>query len=83
MTAKKADGFDWEVSMKRIEEIVRALEGGGAGLDDSIKLFEEGTKLVKGCRSALEKAEVRVSKLIDEGETPRRVDFGKSEDGGE
>ena len=35
-------------------------------LDDSIKLFEEGTKLVQESRRELEKAELRVTKLIEE-----------------
>lgn len=65
MTEKKR--FDWTGSMTRIEEIVRKLEQGGEGLDESIGLFEEGTALVKSCQKELEKAELRVKKLIDKG----------------
>ena len=36
----------YEDSVKRLEDIVSALERGDASLDESLKLFEEGTKLV-------------------------------------
>ncbi len=82
MTAKK--GFDWTKSMARIEEIVRKLEQGGEGLDESIALFEEGTTLVKSCRKELESAEVRVKKLIDKGGDRVEEDlFGERKDGEE
>ena len=37
----------FENAMKRLEEIVNALESGQVSLDDSLKLFEEGIKLSK------------------------------------
>ena len=59
--AKKARSF--EESLYRLEEIVEALEGDEATLSESIKLYEEGTKLAKVCREELEKAEIKVTKL--------------------
>ena len=41
----------YEDSVKRLEDIVSALECGDASLDESLKLFEEGTKLVSFCRT--------------------------------
>ena len=35
----------FEQAMTRLEQIVATLEGGRCTLDDSLKLFEEGTKL--------------------------------------
>ena len=40
------------------------LENGYAQLGDSLKLFEEGTKLVDTCRKELDKAEQQVVKLM-------------------
>ncbi|MBE6680599.1 MAG: exodeoxyribonuclease VII small subunit [Ruminococcaceae bacterium] len=57
----------FEEAMARLEEIVRALDGGAAGLDDSLGLFEEGIALVKLCNSKLEGAEQKV-KLLAKGE---------------
>ena len=47
-------------AMKRIEEIVTALEAGGTSLDETLKMFEEGAKLLKECRQELEQAEKRI-----------------------
>ena len=47
----------FEAKMARLEEIVAKLEKGDAHLNDSLQLFEEGTKLVAACRSELDRAE--------------------------
>ena len=47
-------------AMKRIEEIVAALEAGGTSLDETLKMFEEGAKLLKECQQELEQAEKRI-----------------------
>ena len=57
----------FEQAMARLEEIVRALENGSAGLDDSLGLFEEGIALVKLCNTKLENAEQKV-KILAKGE---------------
>ena len=49
----------FEAAMTRLEEIVRALEGGNAPLDTSLALFEEGVSLVKFCNQKLDAAEQR------------------------
>ena len=60
MAAKKT----FEENMLRLEAIVAQLEKGEAPLDESLKLFEEGTKLIGECRMALDKAEQQVVKLM-------------------
>lgn len=50
----------FESQMARLEEIVRLLEKGEAPLADSIKLFEEGTKLSAALGKLLDKAEQKV-----------------------
>lgn len=66
----------FEAAMARLEEIVRALDGGAAGLDDSLALFEEGIALVKLCNAKLESAEQKV-KLLAKGDdgTLTETDF--------
>ena len=54
--------------MSRLEEIGRALEGGSAGLDASLGLFEEGISLVKLCNAKLEGAEQKVKLLAAGGD---------------
>ena len=41
-----------------------ALERGDAPLADSLKLFEEGTKLIASCSDQLDRAEQQVVKLM-------------------
>ena len=54
----------FEASMQRLEQIVRAMERGDAPLDDSLKLFQEGTELVRSCARMLEEAELQVKKVM-------------------
>lgn len=61
----------YEESVKRLEEIVSALESGDLSLDESMKLFEEGTKLVSFCSSSLDKAQTKIKELTElEQEVP-------------
>ena len=55
--------LSFELSLKRIEEIVKSLENGSAPLDESMKLFEEGTALIRRCGEMLDKAEQQVVRL--------------------
>lgn len=59
--AEKKQNF--EEALGRLEEIVRLLEKGEAPLDESLKLFEEGTALVSRCSELLDRAEQKVMKL--------------------
>ncbi len=59
--------MSFEAAMARLEEIVRALDSGSAGLDASLGLFEEGISLVKLCNAKLEGAEQKV-KMLAKGE---------------
>lgn len=52
--------MNYNDSMKRIEEIVTALEAGGISLDETLKMFEEGSKLLKECQQKLEQAETKI-----------------------
>ena len=57
--------FDYEKSVARLEEIVELLEGGELSLEESMKFFEEGTKLSGSCYEALQKAEQKITQLTD------------------
>ena len=50
----------FETSLKKLEEIVRRLEGGSLSLEDSLKAFEEGVKHSSFCAKKLDEAERRV-----------------------
>ena len=63
----EAPELNFEEAMARLEQIVRALEGGNVPLDESLTLYEEGVKLVKLCSTRLENAEKRIKILVDGG----------------
>lgn len=58
----------FEDSMKRLEDIVEDLEGGELPLEDSLKAFEEGMKLLTFCSDKLDEVEKRVDVLIRESD---------------
>lgn len=61
-----ATEWTFEKAMARLEQIVAALEGGRCSLDDSLKLFEEGTRLTAYCTKLLKEAEQKIVKLTAE-----------------
>lgn len=54
----------FETSMQRLEQIVRAMERGDVALEESLKLFQEGTELVRNCNQLLNEAELQVKKIM-------------------
>lgn len=54
----------FEENMSRLEQIVRAMERGDVPLEESLKLFQEGTALVKECGKLLDEAEQQVTKIV-------------------
>lgn len=55
----------YEQAMARLEEIVTKLDDGSLPLDESIKLFEESTKLASFCNTSLEKAKLKITELSE------------------
>ncbi len=54
----------FEENMQRLEQIVRAMERGDVPLEESLKLFQEGTELVRCCGKLLDEAELQVKKIL-------------------
>ena len=54
----------FEESMQRLEQIVRAMERGDVALEESLKLFQEGTELVRSCNKLLDEAQLQVKKIM-------------------
>lgn len=66
----------FEQAMARLEQIVKMLESGNVPLEDLIKLFDEGTALVKLCTSRLDAAEEKVKLLQMKDGVLTQEDFG-------
>lgn len=64
--SKKNPSF--EENMNRLEQIVRAMERGEVPLEESLKLFQEGTELVRACGKLLDDAEQQVTKIVTQAD---------------
>ena len=60
--------MNFEKSLRRLDEIMAALETEQVGLDASLKLFEEGIELLRSASAELDKAETRVQLLVERSE---------------
>lgn len=56
----------FESSMKRLDEIVKALESGKLSLDESLDLYKEGIELSVDCKKNLENAKLQVKTISSE-----------------
>ncbi len=61
-----------EEALDDLERIVEELEDGKKSLEESLDLYEKGTKLVRLCQARLESAEQRIESLT--GELPPNLD---------
>ena len=72
----KKNSKSFEENMIRLEEIVRAMEKGDVPLEESLKLFQEGTELVRICGKLLDDAEMTVTKVtVNTDGTPQEEVF--------
>ena len=66
----------FENNMQRLEQIVRAMERGDVALEESLKLFQEGTELVRSCNELLDNAQLQVKMIMTAPDgSPREEDF--------
>ena len=58
------NNLSFEQQLQRLEQIVRTMERGEAPLDESLKLFQEGTALVRNCTKLLDDAQLQIEKVV-------------------
>ena len=61
MSKEKDNNF--ETNLKKLEMIVDKLESGDIGLEESVKLYEEGMKIKKICDRKLKDIEMQIKKI--------------------
>ena len=61
MIKEKDNNF--EANLKKLELIVEKLESGDIGLEESVKLYEEGMKIKKICDKKLKDIEMQIKKI--------------------
>jgi len=78
---KKPKEFDFETSLKELENLVESMEEGDLALEDSLKNFERGIALTRACHQALSDAEQKVKILMkDQNNKDELVDFEPEDD---
>jgi len=77
-TAKKEDKPTFDSSLKQLESIVRELESGEKGLEESLNIFEKGVALAQGLTRQLEEAKHKVEVLTKEGGKLSRKPFAQT-----
>lgn len=71
----KEKELTFEESMKKLEEIAGELENGKLTLEESVSKFEEGMQLSKKCTEILNKAEKKISVIINDDGIVKEEDF--------
>ena len=57
--------FDFEKELNRLKDIVNKIQDSDVSLDESLKLYEEGNKIIAELSEELKKAEDNVEKVIE------------------
>ena len=73
------NNLTFEQALSRLENIVKELENGEAGLEESLTLFEEGVKLSGVCSSLLKNAKQKVEILIETSDGVKKEAFTANE----
>jgi exodeoxyribonuclease VII small subunit len=66
MTGTSGEPIRLATALRRLEEIVRALEAEDTDLDQGLVLFEEGVGLLREARARLETAELKVQQVLQD-----------------
>jgi exodeoxyribonuclease VII small subunit len=77
MAEKKSANF--EKSLGRLEELVGEMESGELSLEEMLKHFEEGSKLVNVCTKKLDEVELKIEKLVKQDGELKAVPFKTEE----
>jgi exodeoxyribonuclease VII small subunit len=64
MAKEKQGNQSFEAALKRLEEVLDALEHGDLPLEEAMAVFEEGVRLVRFCHQKLDEVEKRVELLL-------------------
>lgn len=80
---KKKDSPEpnFEEALARLEKLVEEMDGGGLSLEDMMKHFEEGSRLIQFCNRKLDQVEKKIEILIQQGPTLATEPFEAAEPG--
>jgi exodeoxyribonuclease VII small subunit len=79
---KKADNLEelsYEEAYTRLQEVLSRLESGESPLEESLKLYAQGTQLAAHCATRLEDAELLVRRWQEQGDTTPFGELGSTQ----
>ncbi len=68
------DDVTFEEALARLDEVVARMDGGDVGLEEAVRLFEQGQQLLAVCRDRLALAQQRITELTAQAETGSDAD---------
>jgi exodeoxyribonuclease VII small subunit len=74
---KEIAALSFEQALAQLEQIVQRLEKGQVDLEDSIEIYERGSKLKAHCEAKLKDAEARIEKIVITPGGPATAPFEK------
>ena len=63
---KTNNELDIDMSFKKLDKIIEDISKDNISIEKSIKLYEEGTKILKGLKKSIDKVEKRIEVLSEE-----------------
>lgn len=78
MAEKKEKKFEEELN--ELNKIAEQLEKGDLSLEDSVQKFEEGMKIAENCNKALDKAEKKITELINKNGKIEEIEYKRQDD---
>ncbi|MGH8120549.1 MAG: exodeoxyribonuclease VII small subunit [Gammaproteobacteria bacterium] len=75
MAPKKQADFNFEKALQELEDLVKKMETGELGLEESLKYFERGVVLTRNCQQALAEAEQKVQILLKQNGKEEQQEF--------
>jgi exodeoxyribonuclease VII small subunit len=73
MNNQAAEQLNFEKALAELEHVVKALEDGQVGLEESLALYEKGVALVRRCQGKLGQVEQRILELLGQDETGKTL----------
>ncbi|RKR07371.1 exodeoxyribonuclease VII small subunit [Kushneria sinocarnis] len=74
---------DFAATLAELERLVEQLEGGELSLEASLGAFEQGIRLTREAQTRLDRAELRVSRLLERSDGTLEQAAGSTGDEGE
>ncbi|MEM7038481.1 MAG: exodeoxyribonuclease VII small subunit [Bacteroidota bacterium] len=57
--------FSLETQLRAIRDLLNQLQMGDHDFDENVRMFREGTEMIKACREYLDEAEMSIKALVD------------------